>query len=109
MPSIATNKCTSFAARRSEKIWIKVSDQGQGFNPEAVPDCTDPEHHRVPNGRGIMLMRNFMSRVEYNEKGNVVEMEKVRGQDPPCCGADRNGCESRRGVHDFFAGSLASF
>ena len=64
-----------------EKIWIKVSDQGRGFDPKAVPDCTDPEHIDIPSGRGIMLMRNFMSRVEYNQKGNVVELEKLRGQD----------------------------
>jgi serine/threonine-protein kinase RsbW len=62
----------------AEKIWIKISDQGAGFDPEAVPDCTDDEHICSPNGRGIMLMRNYMSRVEYNKKGNVVEMEKLR-------------------------------
>ena len=61
-----------------EKVWIKVSDQGPGFDPEAVPDCTDDEHIDAPNGRGIMLMRNFMSRVEYNDQGNVVTMEKLR-------------------------------
>ncbi len=60
------------------KIWVKITDQGKGFKPEAVPDCTDEDHIECPNGRGIMLMRNFMSRVEYNEKGNVVEMEKLR-------------------------------
>jgi hypothetical protein len=34
-----------------------------------------------------MLMRNFMSRVEYNAKGNVVEMEKLRGREhrEACC------------------------
>jgi serine/threonine-protein kinase RsbW len=64
-----------------EKIWIKISDQGKGFDPEAVPDCTDAEHIDAPNGRGIMLMRNFMNRVEYNQKGNVVEMEKLRDCD----------------------------
>jgi len=62
----------------TEKIWIQVSDQGPGFRPEEVPDCTDAEHIDVPNGRGIMLMRNFMSRVEYNETGNAVTMEKLR-------------------------------
>jgi serine/threonine-protein kinase RsbW len=61
-----------------EKIWIEVTDQGSGFDPEAVPDCTDDEHIEAPNGRGIMLMRNFMSRVEYNPCGNVVTMEKLR-------------------------------
>jgi len=62
----------------ADKIWIKVSDQGEGFDPDAVPDCTDAQHIECPNGRGIMLMRSFMSRVEYNQRGNVVEMEKLR-------------------------------
>jgi serine/threonine-protein kinase RsbW len=62
----------------AEKIWIEITDQGAGFDPEAVPDCTDDEHIGCPNGRGIMLMRNFMSRVEYNTRGNVVTMEKLR-------------------------------
>jgi serine/threonine-protein kinase RsbW len=61
-----------------EGVWIKVADQGPGFDPEAVPDCTDPDHIDAPNGRGIMLMRNYMSRVEYNDVGNVVVMEKRR-------------------------------
>ena len=41
-------------------------------------DPTAPENLEVPSGRGIMLMRNFMSRVEYNEQGNQVTMEKNR-------------------------------
>lgn len=61
-----------------DKIWIRISDEGPGFNPDLVPDCTDAAHIEVPNGRGIMLMRNFMSRVEYNCSGNVVVMEKLR-------------------------------
>ncbi len=64
-----------------DKIWIKISDEGPGFDPAAVPDCTDPEHIEAPNGRGIMLMRNFMNRVEYNDCGNVVTMEKLRSSD----------------------------
>jgi serine/threonine-protein kinase RsbW len=61
-----------------EGVWIEISDQGRGFNPEAVPDCTDSEHIGCPNGRGIMLMRNYMTRVEYSGRGNVVTMEKLR-------------------------------
>lgn len=61
-----------------EKIWIRVTDQGQGFKPEEVPDCTDAQHIDAPNGRGIMLMRNFMSCVEYSQAGRVVTMEKLR-------------------------------
>jgi anti-sigma regulatory factor (Ser/Thr protein kinase) len=32
----------------------------------------------VPNGRGVMLMRSFMTKLEYNAKGNRVLMEKER-------------------------------
>ncbi|MGD9721113.1 MAG: ATP-binding protein [Pirellulales bacterium] len=64
-----------------EKVWFKVSDEGPGFNPKSVPDCTDSDHIDCPNGRGIMLMRNFMSSVEYSGRGNVVTMEKLRDQD----------------------------
>ena len=62
-----------------EGIWIEISDQGMGFNPELVPDCTDDAHIDAPNGRGILLMRNYMTRVEYNQTGNIVVMEKLRG------------------------------
>jgi serine/threonine-protein kinase RsbW len=62
----------------SSRLWVKVTDEGPGFAPEGVPDCTDPSNLERPGGRGIMLMRCYMNRVEYNETGNVVEMEKHR-------------------------------
>ncbi len=65
----------------ADKVWIEIRDQGPGFNPEAVPDCTDAQHIDCPNGRGIMLMRNYMTRVEYSQRGNVVTMEKLRPSD----------------------------
>ncbi len=60
------------------RLWIKISDEGPGFDPGQVPDPTDPENLENPSGRGIMLMRSYMNRVEYNDTGNVVEMEKLR-------------------------------
>jgi len=62
----------------AEKIWIMISDEGAGFKPEEVPDCTNADRLEVPSGRGILLMRNYMSHVEYNQTGNVVVMEKLR-------------------------------
>lgn len=62
----------------SDRFWAQIRDEGPGFNPDDVPDPTDPDRLEVPSGRGIMLMRAFMSRVEYNAQGNCVEMEKVR-------------------------------
>jgi serine/threonine-protein kinase RsbW len=66
-----------------EKFWISITDEGQGFDPKAVPDCTDADHIHLPNGRGLLLMHCYMNRVEYNDRGNAVTMEKHR----KCCGS----------------------
>ena len=60
------------------RLLIEIRDEGPGFNPEDVPDPTAPDRLEVPSGRGIMLMRAFMSRVEYVGQGNCVVMEKHR-------------------------------
>ena len=64
-----------------DRIRIEIADQGKGFDLAAVPDPTDPDNLESPCGRGIMLMRSFMSRVEFNETGNRVLLE--RDKSPP--------------------------
>ena len=59
-------------------VRVEVADEGPGFDPASVPDCTLDERLEVPTGRGVMLMKNFMTRIEYNDKGNRVLMEKRR-------------------------------
>jgi serine/threonine-protein kinase RsbW len=61
-----------------DRLWIEITDEGSGFDPQCVPDCTAEENLETPNGRGIMLMRSFMSRVEYSPQGNCVVLEKER-------------------------------
>ena len=55
-------------------IRVEVVDQGPGFNPEGVPDPTDEANLEVPSGRGIMLMRAYMTEVDYLPPGNRVRM-----------------------------------
>lgn len=57
---------------------VVIEDQGPGFHPEDVPDPTMEENLERPCGRGIMLMRAFMSLVEYQGRGNVLVLEKRR-------------------------------
>lgn len=59
-------------------VCVEIEDEGPGFTPEEVPDPTAEENLERPCGRGIMLMRSFMSRVEYNDRGNRVILEKRR-------------------------------
>ena len=62
----------------SDRMMIQITDEGAGFVPEDVPDPTDDENLELPSGRGLMLMKNYMSTVEFNEAGNSVRMEKLR-------------------------------
>ena len=57
---------------------IEITDAGVGFDPGAVPDCTCDERLEVPSGRGVMLMRSFMTTIAYNARGNSVLLEKQR-------------------------------
>lgn len=63
-----------------DAVRIEITDEGPGFDPSEVPDPTDDDNLEVPSGRGLMLMRSFMSLVEFNERGNGVIMEKRRGE-----------------------------
>jgi serine/threonine-protein kinase RsbW len=60
---------------------ITVRDEGRGFNPESVPDPTDPQNLLKTNGRGILFMRTFMDEVEWSrhpDGGTVVRMVKKK-------------------------------
>ena len=61
-----------------ERFDIRITDEGAGFNPDDVPDPTAIENLERPCGRGLLLMRGFMTEVEYHGRGNVVTMAKVR-------------------------------
>jgi anti-sigma regulatory factor (Ser/Thr protein kinase) len=55
---------------------IAVEDQGEGFDPEAVPDPTAEENLDIPHGRGLVLMRAYMDDVKFNRRGNRVTLIK---------------------------------
>ena len=61
-----------------ERIRVEITDEGPGFNPDSLPDPTDGVHLNCPGGRGVLLMRAFMSRVEFRDRGNHVVLEKDR-------------------------------
>ncbi len=58
------------------RFHVAITDQGSGFTGYAVPDPTSPEHLAKVSGRGIFLMRKYMSSVRYNELGIQVVMKK---------------------------------
>lgn len=53
---------------------VTVTDQGEGFSYDALPDPTDPENIENLHGRGVFIMRSLADEIEYNEAGNEVKM-----------------------------------
>jgi CheY-like chemotaxis protein/anti-sigma regulatory factor (Ser/Thr protein kinase) len=53
-----------------------IVDQGPGFDISKLPDPTDLNNIDRPSGRGVLLMRAFMSHVRYNAAGNGVKLIK---------------------------------
>lgn len=57
---------------------IEIRDEGPGFDPEDVPDPTAPENLERPCGRGLLLMRHYMTECEFLPPGNVCRMRRDR-------------------------------
>ena len=58
----------------SNCLVVEIEDQGPGFKPQEVPDPFAPENLDRPCGRGLLLMRNYMTWVRFNSTGNCVTM-----------------------------------
>lgn len=53
---------------------FEVEDQGEGFDPGCVPDPTLEENIEIPSGRGIMLIKAYMTDVRFMPPGNIIRM-----------------------------------
>lgn len=56
------------------RVYLRVTDEGQGFDPAAVIDPTLDENLECASGRGLLLMRAYMTRIEFEPPGNTVRM-----------------------------------
>ena len=61
-----------------ERILLEIEDQGTGFRMQDVPDPTAPENLERSCGRGLLLMRSYMTWVRHNRAGNRVSMCRSR-------------------------------
>lgn len=62
----------SYLADRSLKF--TVSDEGDGFNYDQLPDPTDPENIEKISGRGVFLMKSLSDSIDFSDEGRCVEM-----------------------------------
>ena len=57
-----------------ERIHISIEDQGDGFDPDSLPDPTAEENIDKDCGRGIFLMRHLSDGIEFSNGGRKVDM-----------------------------------
>jgi serine/threonine-protein kinase RsbW len=57
-----------------ESIRVWVTDEGPGFDPDAVPEPLRPEQLDEAGGRGLYLIRKLVDAVQFNERGNSICM-----------------------------------
>ncbi|MGD8306116.1 MAG: ATP-binding protein [Ignavibacteria bacterium] len=69
-----TKKVYIDAFVEGSNLIIKVKDEGNGFDPEAIPDPTEPENLLKDSGRGVYLMRFYMDDLEYRRTPTGMEL-----------------------------------
>ena len=67
---------------KPDRFDVRITDEGPGFNPEDVPDPTAPENLERPCGRGLLLIRYYMSAVTFQDDGRTIVMHKLRNGTP---------------------------
>lgn len=59
---------------KENNLCFTVQDEGTGYNPDTLPDPTDPENLETPNGRGVFLMRKLTDDIKFHDDGRRVEL-----------------------------------
>ena len=55
-------------------VTISVADEGEGFDPEEMPDPTTPGKLQLPDGRGLFVIQQLADEVRFNDRGNCIWM-----------------------------------
>lgn len=58
-----------------QNISFSITDEGEGFNFEKLPNPTLPENIEKLDGRGIFLMQNLADNVSFDNNGKTVVLD----------------------------------
>lgn len=70
-----TKQVRVITKKYKNKLGFIISDEGSGFNFEALPDPTAPENIMNSGGRGVFLIRQLADHVRYDNNGSTVEIQ----------------------------------
>lgn len=57
-----------------EKMIVSLKDEGTGFDPNIIPDPTQPENILKESGRGVHIMRSLLDDLKFNFTPNGTEI-----------------------------------
>ncbi|MEM8889438.1 MAG: ATP-binding protein [Bacteroidota bacterium] len=63
-----------FEMKNDYRLLVRVKDEGEGFDPDALADPTAPENLENIGGRGVFLMQHLADEIKFTDEGRVVEM-----------------------------------
>ena len=70
----------------SDSLIIRIADQGQGLDPDTLPDPLAPENILRGSGRGIFLIRAFMDEVNFRQLHPGTELTLIKHRTPEVSG-----------------------
>jgi CheY-like chemotaxis protein len=77
-PGFSDRKVTITRHLTNEFVIFSIEDQGRGFDWRTLPMTLDEMEILSNYGRGLFLIRAFMTRVEFNDKGNRITLVKEK-------------------------------
>jgi len=66
-----------------KSLVITIADEGEGLDPEKIPDPLAPENLLRGTGRGIFLIRSFLDEVHFRQLHPGTELTLVKHLTPP--------------------------
>jgi len=71
-----SRQVTLTCRRRPHEVAIIIEDEGDGFDPDGVPDPTAQENLLKEGGRGILLIRSYVDECRFENHGRRIVLIK---------------------------------
>ncbi len=73
-----TKQVSASFENTGKSLMITIGDQGEGLDPEKLPDPLAPENLLRGTGRGIFLIRSFLDEVHFRQLHPGTELTLVK-------------------------------
>ncbi len=77
-----SKQITASFENTGRSLIFSIADQGEGLNPDTLPDPLAPENILRSSGRGIFLIRSFMDEVHFRRLHPGTELTLIKHLSP---------------------------